>query len=149
MEDTYKGYKIEYKEFNEKFTASIGESYYANQSLAKVKKYIDNLEKKDFKRIDIIVCDYAGDFREAVITSIPEGQPTHTHADCWISYKEKKRGYGGSRQKTSISNCILDTEPNRKLTETIKERRKVIDEIKNQITQLENKLARYQLPDRR
>lgn len=144
MEETYKGYKIEYSDFQEKFTAYIGDSNYSNVSLAKVKKYIDDLEKKDFKRVDIIISDYNGRFRDAVITSIPEDTPI-SRPECWISYKEKTRGYGGSRQKTGIDNCILDIEANRKLIETIKEKRKIVAEVQSQIRELENQLIRYQL----
>ena len=60
MKDTYKGYEITYIEHNETFTAKIGQSSYDNKSLSVVKKYIDNLDKKDFKRVNVIVDNYTG-----------------------------------------------------------------------------------------
>ena len=53
MEETYKGFRIRYDEVLGTFIAAIGEGDYRNQNLASVKKYIDGLDRKDFKRVDV------------------------------------------------------------------------------------------------
>ena len=119
MEEKYKSYNISYDEINEKFVVSIGESSYTNSSLVGIKKYLDNLDKKDFKRVDVIYDDYQG-YREAVVTSIPDKQlyGSDQFRECWISFKDSNRGYD-SRRKVAIEKLILDTSDNRKIIDSI------------------------------
>ena len=140
MEEKYKSYNISYDEINEKFAVSIGESSYTNSSLVGIKKYLDNLDKKDFKRVDVIYDDYQG-YREAVVTSIPDKQLYHVR-ECWISFKDSDRGYD-SRRKVQIEKLILDTPDNRKIINSILEKEEHIKETKQEIRELEKTFDFY------
>ena len=136
MEEKYKSYNISYNEVNEKFVVSIGESTYKNSSLIGVKKYLDNLDKKDFKRVDVIYDDYEN-YREAVVTSIPDKQlyASDQFRDCWISFKDSDRGYDSCR-KVAIERLILDTPDNRKIIDSILEKQEHIKKKNQEITEL-------------
>ena len=134
MKETYKGYNIEYLEHTEKFHATIDQSSYDNQSLSVVKKYIDNLEKKDFKRVDIIINDY-GQYRFGTVTSCVKA--TYGNGlDCWLSL-------GGSRTKKDIESVYLDNENNRGILEKITEREEAIKVIKKTIRVLQSSFEKY------
>jgi hypothetical protein len=55
MQEEYKGFIIKFSELNFEFTVRIGDSDYKNKELEKVRKRIDDLDKKDFKRFDVII----------------------------------------------------------------------------------------------
>ena len=142
MEETYKEYKITYNENLKEFIASIGESNYQNSDLSSVKKYIDKLDSKDFKRIDVIVDDYSK-MVDAIVTSYPDGQ-TGSYKVCWISLKGEK-GYR-SRSKVPITKVFLDIPFNRETLAQMKEKENLIKEINNDIKDLKNSLETYK-PD--
>ena len=142
MEETYKEYKITYNENLKEFIASIGESNYQNSDLSSVKKYIDKLDSKDFKRIDVIVDDYSK-MADAIVTSYPDGQ-TGSYKECWVSFKSKK-GFR-SRSKVSTAKVFLDIPRNREILTQMKEKENLIKEIKNNIQALKESLETYK-PD--
>jgi len=117
VKEEYKGYTIRHKEATQRhaaeFEASIGDSEYSNQSLAKVRKYIDNLEKKGFERTDVFVDGWGNRYDKAVVTS-----EVHHYDDfeVWITFKANKR-----RQKFVSRQVFLDNKGNRKIINSIKE----------------------------
>lgn len=138
MKDTYKGYEITYLESNEEFTARIGDSSYANRSLSAVKKYIDNLDKKDFKRVDVIIEDHSG-YQFGVVTSCAKS--THYGGlpgiDCWISLKN------GSRKKKDIESVYLDNKKNREILELIKDKEEAIRVLQESRRNLRSSFEKY------
>lgn len=140
MEETYKGYKIEYSEITITFTANIGESNYSNRSLEKVKKHIDNLERKDFKRTDIIFLSWCGsdNYRFGTVTSeIPEG------GQVWISYKDEY--HGSTRTKQSIDYVFLDNPDNRAILAQITQKKEQIKILTKEIKDYHSEFERYKL----
>ena len=139
MKEEYKGYTIRHKEATQRdaaeFEASIGDSEYSNQSLAKVRKYIDNLEKKDFERTDVFVDGWRSDYNEAVVTS-----EVHSYYDLevWVTYKEDKQ-----RRKFDSRHVFLDNEENRKLIDSIKECDKEIVAFEERKNSLREQLEKY------
>jgi len=139
MEETYKGFQIRYSENSGEFIAAIGDSTYQNSNLVSVKKYIDKLDKKDFKRIDVIVESY-GEMQDAVVTSYPEGQ-SKTYQECWISFKDKSRY--DSRRKINIKQVFLDNPHNREILTWIKGKEVAIARLKKEINQFKETLETY------
>lgn len=140
MEETYKGYTIVYEDSSSKFKATIGASNYHNSSLSAVKKYIDHLERKDFKRVDVIVEDYKG-MTDAIVTSYPEGQEHSGYKECWISFKENTSYH--SRAKMCITNVFLDNPHNREIIAQMDEKENLFTKIKDQLKELRNTLETY------
>jgi len=138
MKEIYKGYEIEYLEQIGKFNAKIGQSSYDNESLSAVKKYIDNLEKKDFKRVDVIINDYTG-YEYGTITSCVKSRHYggHEGIDCWISLKN------GSRKKMDIKSVYLDNEKNREILDDIIKKEQEIKGIKQEIKNLHLSFEKY------
>lgn len=138
MKDSYKGCNIIYLENIEEFEAQIGESSYQNKSLSVVKKYIDNLEKKDFKRVDVIVNDYTG-YKYGTITSCVESNHYggHKGIDCWISLKK------GSRKKMNIENVYLDNTENRAIIGKIIVKKEEVNDIQAKIQKLRSSFEGY------
>jgi len=141
MEEQYKDYTIKYREVAEKFSARIGDSAYENKSLSAVKKYIDRVDKKDFKREAVIVNDYNG-YELGTITSCVESNHYGGHAgiDCWVSLKS------GSRKKQDIEDVYLDNENNRNILSKIKGKGKDIQAIKDEMKTLKSSLEGYKQP---
>ena len=70
--ENYKGFEIEYNEgYNEGFT--INNSEIVRQKLSEIKKYIDGLKRKEFKRFKVLKIDYANRIEEVEVTSHDEG----------------------------------------------------------------------------
>lgn len=142
MEETYKGYPIRYDERLGEFIVTIGDSSYKNSNLATMKKYIDRLDKKDFKRVAVIIEGYH-EMEDAVVTSYPEGQ-SKTYQECWISYKDKRHYH--SRTKININKVFLDNQGNREILAKVKEKKNVIEIIKKEVIELKDTLETYR-PD--
>jgi len=142
MKETYKDHEITYNEGSHQFSVKIGESIYSNLFLEKVRKQIDNLDKKDFTRVDVIYPDYSDKMREAVVTSLVDDDYNSYTPECWISFKGKK-GYN-SRRKVPMKSCILDTESNRQFIIQIDSKKAAINRIEGEISELREKLETYQ-----
>lgn len=140
MEETYKGCRIEYDQTLEKFTAWIGTDNYQNSSLSSVKKYIDRLDSKDFKRVDVIVEEYSK-MVDAIVTSYLDDQAGYHTKECWVSFKDKTHYH--SRSKISITAAFLDTPFNREILAQMKEKQNLIEEIENNIKDLKASLDTY------
>lgn len=140
MEETYKGCQIKYDQALEKFTVTIGASNYQNSSLSSVKKYIDRLDSKDFKRVDVIVEEYNG-MADAIVTSYPDDQKGFNIKQCWVSFKEKR--LHRSRSRVSITKAFLDIPLNREILAQMKEKENLIKEIENNIKDLKKSLETY------
>lgn len=140
MEEIYKDFTIRYSEFLKEFTVRIGGSDYQNPQLSAVKKYIDRLDKKDFKRIDVIVEDYKG-MTDAIVTSYPDGQEQSSYKECWVSFKEKRAYH--SRIKIHTTSVFLDTPDNRKTIAQMDEKQTLIQEITIEISELRKTLETY------
>jgi len=138
MKETYKGYNIEYIEDREIFRADIGDNDYENKSLSKVKKYIDNLEKKDFKRVDVIVENW-GRYEFGVVTSCVESENYRGEIgiDCWVNLKE------GIRTKQDIKKVYLDNALNRTILTEIAGHEQTIEDIKREIKELQSSFEGY------
>ncbi len=136
IETEYKGIEIQYYEHNEKFCAFIGESTYENASLSAVKKYIDKLNKKGFKRVELI---YIGggrnntSFSPVIITSV-----VGNSGEGWITHKKDK-----SREKTALDKLALDTKENQETIATIIELEKALYKMRKKVGELESSLERY------
>lgn len=127
----YKGFEIEYYEFEDKFT--IKSNYdIKKQTLSEVKDYIDRITKKDFKRFNVLVraYNYKEGYQEAEVTSITE------EGDYWIVYKD------GQREKKHKSGVFVLNENNVKLIKEISELRKNVGELNTKINTLENNMEK-------
>ena len=58
METEYKGYKITFNEFAERWEVKVDDSSISDKSLKALKKKIDAINKKGFKRIAAILRTY-------------------------------------------------------------------------------------------
>lgn len=113
----YKGFNIYYDEYDEQWELT-NPSGYQNQSLKKVKQYVDRLCKKDFKSFQVYCGgSWNNSWKLATVTSIDE------EGQFWLSLEN-------SRQKSSPESCMKITENNNKLIEEI-------TDLNNQITKLE------------
>ena len=139
MKETYKGYEIAYQEYNEAFSASIGDGSYENESLIAVKKYIDNLDKKNFERVDVIAENWRNDYRPGIVTSCIKDK--YGGADCWVSFKGKNGS--GSRSKLDINRVYLDNESNKIIFDKIKAKQKNIENLNAEIKELKSGLENY------
>ena len=135
MKEEYKGYTISYIEHLGEFEAQIDESEYRNEALAKVKKYIDNLQKEDFERTDVFVDSYRSDYDEAVVTS-----EVHHYGDyeVWVTFKEDKR-----RQKCGARAVFIDNEENRNIIADILKCDKEIEDLTEKKGLLRATLEKY------
>jgi len=135
METIYKGYTIYYSEINEEFVAEIDDARYSNMSLKTVKKYIDNLEKKNFVRTDVYVLAGYGaiNFSKATVTSeiIEDGHM------CWIT-KEN-----GRRSKELVSKLYLQTPENEALMEKVRALQKLSDGLMEKQDDYKAELEHY------
>ena len=138
MEETYKDCIIKYRETTNTFRAEIGDSSYSNPSLEKVKKYIDNLERKDFKRTNVILSTWGNDYTLGVVTS-----EVSKSEEVWISYKDTD--LGSSRRKQHINNVFLDSPQNRAILEQIAQKHKEIEILRLDITKCHSEFERYKL----
>jgi hypothetical protein len=140
MKEEYNGFTIEYSEWNEKFVAKIGESEYSNSNLTKVRKHIDALDKKEFKRFTIISEGGRwsdGDWKTKTVTSI-FGEGDRVYA--WVV------GSDGRRSKEQLTSLFLDTPENRRSATTILELEKQSTSINKQIGSIKEKMERAKIP---
>ena len=121
LKTEYKGYEIEYSEWDEKF--KIKGSDEQSSSLKSLKETIDKIEQQKNKvdKLKVIFMEsYPAKFIDAEITSVADD----THV--WISYN-KKRG------KENLERIYRDNKLNRelllKLEDLQKERKVIIDKI--------------------
>ena len=121
LKTEYKGYEIEYSEWDEKF--KIKGSDEQSSSLKSLKETIDKIEQQKNKvdKLKVIFMEsYQEKFIDAEITSVADD----THV--WISYN-KKRG------KENLERIYRDNKLNRelllKLEDLQKERKVIIDKI--------------------
>lgn len=140
MEETYKDYKITYDGHLEKFKVVIGDGDYKNSNLSSVRKYIDRLDKKDFKRVAVIIKDWEG-LSDAIVTSFPENQEHSNYKECWVSFKDKSKYH--QRSKISINQVFLDNPHNRKIFRQMEEKEDLIKKVKDQEEELRKSLETY------
>ena len=136
MKETYKDCQIEYREQSEVFTAKIGQSSYENKSLSAVKKYLDNLERKDFERVDVII-ERWDKYEYGTVTSCVEEIDYDRKIVCWISLKN------GSRMKKNIDYVYLDNKKNREILDSIIGKEQEIKDIKTEIGNLQSSFEKY------
>lgn len=126
---SYRGFTIEYWEHDSEFMADDLKA----DTLEALKKKIDQVTRKDFKRIKVIIRRYDNNFLFGEITSILDGGES-----VWISYD---KNHYTSRGKESISSIYLDTPENRKSLERQKDIEGNIklkkEEIKKEIAGME------------
>jgi len=115
----YKGYMIVFRESSETWQVAIGDDTYENFSLVKVKKYIDNLNRKGFKRFDVFVSSGWGEFtfRKAQVTSVDE------EGHYWVVYES------GSREKVHKTKVYEYSKENINTMELIKAVDKKVEEL--------------------
>ena len=137
MTDTYKGYAIEFRESSETWCAIIGNSTYSNPSLAKVKKHIDNLDKKEFKRVDVYVGgwgyqDYA--YQQGTVTSIDD------EGKVWIVKKN------GDRSKVNADQIFELSSENKTRVEKMAGLSQTQLSITNKIREISKSMTRWEVP---
>ena len=112
----YKNHTIRFEESTGQFKLLIdGEVFYRNESINEVKKQVDRLVKKGFKRIPVLIKSYGDEFCKADITSIGED------GSIWIVKKNGCREkIGGWRlvYKDSKENNIIVNQINELAKET-------------------------------
>ena len=143
MEEVYKGYIIKYSETSNNFRASIGDSDYLNPSLEKVKRYIDNLERKDFKRTDVIFSSWrsSGKYQSGTVTS--EVQSSRESNEVWISYKDNYKRL--TRVKQLASSVFLDNPHNRGIVNKIMQKREAIKTLQEEIQKHQEEFEEYKV----
>ena len=130
IEITYKTFKIQYSEFNEKWELLDDDNHhsYDNISLQAVKKYIDKLNKKKFDPIEAYYCpSYRYNYELVKITSIDE------EGQYWITRAENS---WPKRSKVSGDSLIKVTPENDELIKEIKKinaQETVLDEDKKKL----------------
>lgn len=139
MKEEYKGYTIEYSEYGLMFVAKIGDSGYSNTDLIKVRKHIDNLEKKDFKRFDVFIRSgwHNSSWKVVTVTSL--------FMDCsvlsvWGVDKDK------SRSKYSFNELFEISEENLSKIKTMKELQARNDEIEKEIDTVFSSMKKQDAP---
>ncbi len=127
IQTEYKGNKLKYDEYNEEWVAKIDESEIRDRSLTKLKEYIDNLEKKNFKRVPVLINKgYSSGLKKGEITSVDE------KGDFWVTDENKRR----EKFYDTTTEILLDNENNQSLLAEInilKGRAKQIDEEINKV----------------
>jgi uncharacterized protein (UPF0335 family) len=121
MEEIYGKYEISYDEMNNRFTARIGDSSYSNADLSKVRKHIDDLDKKDFVRMLVFTNQYSNGFDPKIVTS---EFIEHGRKYCWITSPKT-----GRREKQGIQYLYADNPENVKIIEEIESLEKEKKEI--------------------
>jgi len=142
MQEIYKGYKIEYSDFKQTFSAKIGDNSYANVNLEKVRKHIDDLEKKDFERVNVLFekgWRGKGIEKGMVTSAFKEGKYT---SSCWVSYEE--RPGKKTRTKEICTRVYLDNESNRQLFADIAAIRSEIAKLNEKEQTTRSLLERYE-----
>ena len=149
MKDEYKGYKIVFRDTDEKWIACLMEteeiakgSYsphepdFEDLSRRGLLEKIDAGLKKQFKRIKVLELHnprgYVSDaeqIREGEITSFNES------GSAWVSWAD------GRREKCGINCIYLDTPENRAILETVIEKKKQMQKLEEEQTEIRKKLT--------
>src|SRR5574340_254712 len=82
MKEEYKGYTIEYCEWNKYFIAKIGDTDYSNSDLTKVKKRIDDLDKENFKRTQVL---YRSGWKDSKFDALTVTSESFERDDLFVS----------------------------------------------------------------
>ncbi len=135
MQTEYKGYEILYDEGNNRFYLEEDHNTH-RPSLSELKKHIDRITKKSFKRINVLykTYDYSyGDTElvKAQITSIDDER-------AWVSYK-------GSRAKVSFDELFEDSEDTLKKFAEIVKKRKEGERLSKEKSKLWNSMKNFKV----
>lgn len=137
--ESYKGYDIEYDEYNNAWC--IKNLDVIRDSLRDIKEKIDEIEKKKFVPIKAFKSDYDEGFVEVEITSFVEKD----HA--WIRVPDKScEKRQTSREKRQLKRLYLRNEYNFKLIEEIKKKTEEILKIKEEKEKLFSALEFFKTP---
>lgn len=129
----YKGFNIRYEEtcFGEGFSIKENSSI-RRDKLSEIKKDIDKISKKDFKRFPLIYDQY-NNYLEVEVTSISED------GDYWVNDSK------GNRTKTHPRNLLKFTEENLnkiKAIENIKREQRLLSDKISQINKTFERLIK-------
>jgi len=138
IETAHKDYKIRYLEATDEWMIRIDGEQIVRKTLTDAKKYIDNMLKSKFDRVDGYLIKggwrHNDNFFPITVTSIVEGY----YDEAWVTRKATKK-----RSKEPINNIALDTEKNRALigrivgiNEEIADRRDKIAKLSEQLDRL-------------
>ena len=133
----YKGYIINFDEFNEQFIArnKKGEDIASNLSIKKLQEILDKIQKKDFKRISVW-----HNLKKYEITSF-----NSEDGSVWISNekdREKERSYG-----EVFSDLYGDTPENQEIMAKVIELKKQKERIANEIEHLMDSAKYFTVKD--
>ena len=136
------GFTLSYDESRRRFiitdTDGMEMGYGNNQDEAEAKAKA--LSKRQFKRVKIFRVYNEGQITMGELTSINPDEPS-----AWISMEQSAHTWGSGREKTNLKydrGFYEATEPNLKVAETIKQKKKVIDQTLKEIKDLVNQLEK-------
>jgi len=135
LKGTYKGYEIEHNpEFSSWYSAKVGESTIKSDTLDKMCKKIDGIERKDFRRVAVIKSDrYGRSLVKAEVTS---------HADDNEAWTVDANG---NRGKERAANLYLDTEDTAGKLRMASELQDAINTLKKDQDQVIASIERYKI----
>ena len=133
MKGEYRGYGIEWMEYNRTFTISLDGVRASDnrKSLEECEKWIDAKLKEKFNRVDILHIGWRGELTKGVATSLlTESGKTYV----WMSDAKKKRS------KESIDSIYLDNSINRNLLLDISNKRAQVRALEGEVQELMNQM---------
>lgn len=136
MKTDYKGKKIVFSERDDNWTCY--ELKMTSKSLKALKKKIDNIDKKDFKRFEAYYLNYEG-FKLVTVTSLAKDDGYNREA--WVTDEKK------SRSKVRVSSLIKATPFNEKVYKNIAALKLESSEIQAKISREQRKFVKYSMAD--
>jgi hypothetical protein len=152
MKTEYKGFCISYDERTEKFTVESDELEYKSSSLSQVKKRIDLLQRKKFKRQSVFTDrsywrgeDRGKVYAEGIATSVKEVPSLYGGSE--KGYEIRIQFDGKRWEYQMIEKVYLRTVLNEKLRAKIEEKNSQINELMEEIKKLKSQLKHVKILD--
>lgn len=137
MKEEYKGYTIEYCEWNKYFIAKIGDTDYSNSDLTKVKKRIDDLDKENFKRTQVL---YRSGWKDSKFDALTVTSESFERDDLFVWTISQNK----TRSKHSAKILFMDTLDNREKVAQIKELEEKIKVLEHAVGDVVESMEKYQ-----